>query len=140
MEPYEADDFRVLMKRLDDLVAAARPVPLMRSQVILDRESIYDVLDSLRASLPEAIKDARWFREKRKQDGDPPLREGEVAPDVFTDIDAVDDLIHESRTVPLTNSMLVERDRLSPILDRLRAALVPLGQELADFKSIYPSG
>jgi hypothetical protein len=141
MRAPEEEDLRELMKRLDALVAAARPVPLLQGQLILDRESVYDVLDDMRASLPFAIKAVQWFRTRREDDGDPPLRAGEVAPsDVLLEIDAVDDLIHNSRPVPLTDSVRVKRDRLAPILDRMRAALTPLGQELADFNSIYPNG
>ena len=141
MRPPEEEDLRELMKRLDALVEAARPVPLLQGQLILDRESVYDVLDDMRASLPFAIKAVRWFRKRREDDGDPPLRTGEVvSSDVLPEIDAVDDLIHNSPPIPLTDSVRVKRDRLAPILDRMRTALTPLGQELADLNSIYPNG
>ncbi len=129
------------MQSLDALVEAARPVPLLANQVILDRESVYDVLDRMRASLPFAIKSVRWFRKRREDDGDPPLRTGdEVSIAVLADIDALDDLIHKSPTVPLTDSVRVKRDRLASILDRMRATLIPFAQELADYQSIYPTG
>lgn len=101
---------------------------------MLDRESVYDVLDRLRASLPETIKAVRWERQQRADDDAP------ISLDVLKDIDALDDLMHTSRPVPLSDSVRVKRDRLTPILDRLRAVLIPLGQELADFKSSDPTG
>jgi hypothetical protein len=126
------------MNRLDAVVERARPVPLVRSQVILDRESVYDVLDGMRASLPEAIKATRWLRKKREDAGDAPLRDGDVVSgDVLTNIDALDDLIHNARPVPLTDSVRVSRDRLASILAQMRADLMPLGQELADLEEIY---
>jgi hypothetical protein len=132
------EDLRDLMQRLDALVAGARSMPLVQGQLILEREPVYYVLDGMRLSLPFAIRDVRWFRQRRANDGDPPLRGGEVESlDLLAEIDAVDDLVHTARMVPLTDSVRVRRDRLAPILDRMRAALVPLGQELADFRSIY---
>lgn len=140
MEPFEDENPRDLMKSLDALIEEARPVPFLANQVILDRESVYDILDRMRFSLPFAIKAIRWFRKRREDDGDPPLRTGdEVSIAVLTDIDALDDLIHKSPAVPLTDSVRVKRDRLAPILDRMRATLIPFGQELADYQSIYPS-
>src|ERR687898_846965 len=51
-------DVLVLIDKLDDLVHNARPVPLT-DQVRVDREEIYDLLDQMRATIPEEIKQAR---------------------------------------------------------------------------------
>jgi hypothetical protein len=48
-----AKDVLALVDRLDDLARDAKPVPLTR-HVRVDREEIYDVLDRLRAAIPEA--------------------------------------------------------------------------------------
>jgi len=53
-------DVLVLIDKLDDLVHNARPVPLT-DQVRVDREEIYDLLDQMRATIPEEIKQARWI-------------------------------------------------------------------------------
>ena len=60
-------DVLVLIDKLDDLVHNARPVPLT-DQVRVDREEIYDLLDQMRATIPEEIKQARWIvKEAREQ-------------------------------------------------------------------------
>ena len=53
-------DVLVLIDKLDDVVHNARPVPLT-DQVRVDREEIYDLLDQMRATIPEEIKQARWI-------------------------------------------------------------------------------
>jgi len=60
-------DVLVLIDKLDDVVHNARPVPLT-DQVRVDREEIYDLLDQMRATIPEEIKQARRIgREAREQ-------------------------------------------------------------------------
>ena len=53
-------DVLVLIDRLDDLVHNAKAVPLT-DQVRIDREEIYEILDQMRATIPEEIKQARWI-------------------------------------------------------------------------------
>jgi pantetheine-phosphate adenylyltransferase len=53
-------DVLVLIDKLDDLVHQAKAVPLT-DQVRIDREEIYDILDQMRATIPEEIKQARWI-------------------------------------------------------------------------------
>ena len=53
-------DVLVLIDKLDDVVHNARAVPLT-DQVRVDREEIYDLLDQMRATIPEEIKQARWI-------------------------------------------------------------------------------
>ena len=59
-------DVLVLIDKLDDLVHNARPVPLT-DQVRVDREEIYDILDQMRATIPEEIKQARWIVKERQE-------------------------------------------------------------------------
>ena len=59
-------DVLVLIDKLDDLVHNARPVPLT-DQVRVDREEIYDLLDQMRAAIPEEIKQARWIVKERQE-------------------------------------------------------------------------
>ena len=47
-------DVLVLIDKLDDLVHNAKAVPLT-DQVRIDREEIYDILDQMRATIPEAV-------------------------------------------------------------------------------------
>src|SRR2546423_1324074 len=57
-------DVLVLIDKLDDLVHNAKAVPLT-DQVRIDREEIYDILDQMRATIPEKI---------RPRPGGPPAR------------------------------------------------------------------
>src|SRR4026208_302634 len=59
-------DVLVLIDKLDDLVHNAKPVPLT-DQVRVDREEIYDLLDQMRATIPEEIKQARWIVKERPE-------------------------------------------------------------------------
>src|ERR1022692_2110018 len=55
-------DVLVLIDKLDDLVHNAKPVPLT-DQVRVDKEEIYDILDQMRATIPEEIKQAPLDRQ-----------------------------------------------------------------------------
>src|SRR6476646_4506780 len=59
-------DVLVLIAKLDDLVHNAKAVPLT-DQVRIDREEIYDILDQMRATIPEEIKQARWIVKERQE-------------------------------------------------------------------------
>ena len=50
----------------DHVVHNARAVPLT-DQVRVDREEIYDLLDQMRATIPEEIKQARWIVKERQE-------------------------------------------------------------------------
>jgi cell division septum initiation protein DivIVA len=69
-------DVLVLIDKLDDLVHNARPVPLT-DQVRVDREEIYDLLDQMRATIPEEIKQARWIVKERQEMIEEAKREAE---------------------------------------------------------------
>jgi regulator of protease activity HflC (stomatin/prohibitin superfamily) len=59
-------DVLVLIDKLDDLVHNAKAVPLT-DQVRIDREEIFDILDQMRATIPEEIKQARWIVKERQE-------------------------------------------------------------------------
>src|SRR6476661_8581471 len=61
-----AMDVLVLIDKLDDLVHNAKKVPLT-DEVRVDREQIYDILDQMRATIPEEIKQARWIVKERQE-------------------------------------------------------------------------
>jgi cell division septum initiation protein DivIVA len=58
-------DVLVLIDKLDDIIHNARSVPLTDS-VMIDREDIYDILDQMRSTIPEEIKQARWIVKERQ--------------------------------------------------------------------------
>ena len=59
-------DVLVLIDKLDALVRNAKQVPLT-DQVRVDKEEIYDILDQMRATIPEEIKQARWIVKERQE-------------------------------------------------------------------------
>jgi cell division septum initiation protein DivIVA len=59
-------DVLVLIDKIDDLVHNAKAVPLT-DQVRVDREEVYDILDQMRATIPEEIKQARWIVKERQE-------------------------------------------------------------------------
>jgi cell division septum initiation protein DivIVA len=59
-------DVLELIDRLDDLVRNAKHVPL-RSEVRVDREKLDDLLNQMRATIPEELKEARWIVKERQE-------------------------------------------------------------------------
>ena len=59
-------DVLVLIDKLDDLVHNAKPVPLT-DQVRVDREEIWEIIDQMRSTIPEEIKQARWIVKERQE-------------------------------------------------------------------------
>ncbi len=59
-------DVLVLIDKLDDSIHNGKPVPLT-DQVRVEREEIYDILDQMRATIPEEIKQARWIVKERQE-------------------------------------------------------------------------
>jgi cell division septum initiation protein DivIVA len=59
-------DVLVLIDKLDDLVHNAKRVPLT-DEVRVDKEEIYDLLDQMRATIPDEIKQARWIVKERQE-------------------------------------------------------------------------
>src|ERR1700685_1051453 len=59
-------DVLVLIDKLDDLVHHAKSRP-RTDQVRVDKEEIYDLLDQMRATIPEEIKQARWIVKERQE-------------------------------------------------------------------------
>jgi cell division septum initiation protein DivIVA len=55
-----------LIDELHELVHGAKRVPL-RDEVRLDREKIYGMLDQLRTTIPDEIKQARWIVKEREE-------------------------------------------------------------------------
>lgn len=54
------------LQQLEDLIAEAKGVPLS-SSVLVSREEVLGVLESIREGLPEEIKQARWVVKDREE-------------------------------------------------------------------------
>ena len=59
-------DVLELIDELRGLVHGAKQVPL-RDQVRVDKEKLYDLLDHMRSTIPEEIKQARWIVKERQE-------------------------------------------------------------------------
>lgn len=59
-------DIMGLIDRLEDIIANGRKIPLSGS-VVLHEQKIYDIIDELRAALPEELKQARWIVKERQE-------------------------------------------------------------------------
>ena len=59
-------DVLELIDKLDELVRNAKHVPLSR-EVRVDKEELSDLIDEMRATIPEEIKEARWIVKERQE-------------------------------------------------------------------------
>ena len=60
------NDVLVLIDELDDTVNNAKS-GLLGSQVKVDKEETYAILDRMRSTIPEEIKQARWIAKEREE-------------------------------------------------------------------------
>ena len=59
-------DIASRLQQLEELIAEAKSMPLSTS-VLVNREEVLEMVQELRASLPEEIKQARWVVKDREQ-------------------------------------------------------------------------
>lgn len=59
-------DIMALVDKLEDLVSEGKKVPLT-SSVMVNEQKIYDIIDEIRASFPDEIKQARWIVKERQE-------------------------------------------------------------------------
>ncbi|MDI6715930.1 MAG: ATPase [Actinomycetota bacterium] len=59
-------DMMALIDQLEDIIANGRKVPFSGS-VIIKEQKIYEIIDDLRAALPEELKQARWIVKERQE-------------------------------------------------------------------------
>jgi vacuolar-type H+-ATPase subunit H len=59
-------DVLELIDELRGLVHGAKQIPL-RDQVRVDKANLYDLLDQMRSTIPEEIKQARWIVKEREE-------------------------------------------------------------------------
>src|SRR5271169_2374836 len=87
-------DVLVLIDKLDDLVHNAKPVPLT-DQVRVDKEEIYDILDQMRATIPEEIKQAEWIVKERRERQERLISDEEITKQAER---AAEDIIEDARS------------------------------------------
>ena len=59
-------DVLVLIDRLEELVEDARGFPGFGNTAMVDRDAAFDLIDQMRQSIPEELKQARWIVKERQ--------------------------------------------------------------------------
>lgn len=59
-------DVLVLIDRLEELVEDARSFPGFGNTAMVDREAAFEIIDQMRQTIPEELKQARWIVKERQ--------------------------------------------------------------------------
>ncbi len=59
-------DIMQLIDKLEELITDSKKVPFS-SLVMVDEEKIFEIIDEMRATLPEELKQARWIVKERQE-------------------------------------------------------------------------
>ena len=59
-------DIMALVDRIEEAMDAGRSVPLARGRLI-DTEKVYEIIDEIRGSFPDELKQARWIVKERQE-------------------------------------------------------------------------
>jgi cell division septum initiation protein DivIVA len=59
-------DIMALIDRIEEAMDNARSMPLTRQRLI-DVEKVYEIIDEVRASFPDELKQARWIVKERQE-------------------------------------------------------------------------
>ena len=63
--PLSGPGVEALVRRVSDVINAARPMPLSTS-VMVSRDEIIDLMEAALAELPEEVREARWLLKERE--------------------------------------------------------------------------
>ena len=117
-------DAEELLRRVADLVAAARPMPLSASAMI-NKEEVLELLQEAIDRLPDELREARWLRKEREEylakmraDGDEILEAARA---------------HSERMVQRTEVVKAAEHRARRIIDGAEAEARRLRLECEDF-------
>jgi F0F1-type ATP synthase membrane subunit b/b' len=117
-------DVEHMLRRLHELVAAARPMPLSTS-VMVNRDEVLDLLDETIERLPDELRAARWLLKEREEYLAKVKREGE-------------DILDQARTraermVQRTEVVKASEARARRIVDAATDEAARLKNEVEDF-------
>jgi cell division septum initiation protein DivIVA len=59
-------DIMALVDRIEEAMDAGRSVPLARGRLI-DTDKVYEIVDEIRGSFPDELKQARWIVKERQE-------------------------------------------------------------------------
>jgi hypothetical protein len=63
---YQHPESEALLRRVNDMISGARPMPLS-SSVMINKEEILELLDEALARLPDELRAARWLLKEREE-------------------------------------------------------------------------
>jgi hypothetical protein len=117
-------DVEHMLRRLHELVASARPMPLSTS-VMVNRDEVLDLLDETMERLPDELRAARWLLKEREEFLAKVKREGE-------------DILDQARTraermVQRTEVVKSSEARARKIIDAANDEAAQLKNEVEDF-------
>lgn len=59
-------DFMTLIDKLEDLITSGKHIPLTNS-VMINEHTLFDVIDAMRSTMPDEVKQARWIVKERQE-------------------------------------------------------------------------
>ncbi|MCU1498094.1 MAG: hypothetical protein JWM47_2047 [Acidimicrobiales bacterium] len=120
-QPVDAEE---LLKRVADLIAGARPMPLSASAMI-NKEEVLELLEDAIGRLPDELREARWLRKERE----------EYLTKMRADGDEILDAAraHAERMVQRTEVVKAAEHRARRIIDGAEAEARRLRLECEDF-------
>ena len=59
-------DVLVLIDRLEEMIEDARSFPGFGNSAMVDRDAAFDLIDQMRQTIPEELKQARWIVKERQ--------------------------------------------------------------------------
>lgn len=121
-QPADAEE---LLRRVVELVDAARPMPLSASAKINNKDELLDLLEEAIDRLPDELREARWLRKERE----------EYLAKMRTDGDEILDAAraHAERMVQRTEVVKAAEHRARRIIDGAEAEARRLRLECEDF-------
>ena len=117
-------DVEHMLRRLHEMIASARPMPLSTS-VMVNRDEVLDLLDETIERLPDELRAARWLLKEREEYLAKVKREGE-------------DILDQARTraermVQRTEVVKASEARARKIIDAATDDAARLKNEVEDF-------
>ena len=117
-------DVEQMLRRLHEMVASARPMPLSTS-VMINRDEVLDLLDETIERLPDELRAARWLLKEREEYLAKVKREGE-------------DILDQARTraermVQRTEVVKASEARARKIVDAATDEAARIKNEVEDF-------
>ncbi len=121
-QPASAED---LLRRVAELIEAARPIPLSASAKITNKDEVLDLLHEAVERLPDELRDARWLKKERE----------EFLAKMRTDGEEITDAAraHAERMVQRTEVVKAAEHRARRIVDGAEAEARRLRLECEDY-------